>query len=113
VTVVATVNTGGGGGGYQDSKPNLSATKGNARNFTLAVPAGATNLKFNITGGTGDADIYIRRGSAPTTTKYDYRPYLNGNEETVNVAMPQSGTWYIMVRAYTTYSGVTLNVSYD
>ncbi|MBA3499928.1 MAG: pre-peptidase C-terminal domain-containing protein, partial [Deltaproteobacteria bacterium] len=113
VTLVATVTTGGGGGGYEETKPNLAATKGNSKQFTLAVPAGATNLKFSITGGTGDADLYIKRGSAPTTTSYDYRPYLNGNEENVNVAMPQSGTWYIMVRAYATYSNVTLNVSYD
>jgi PKD repeat protein len=113
VTLVATINTGGGGGGYEETKTNLSATRNNSRDFTLAVPAGATNLKFQISGGTGDADLYIRRGAPPTTSQWDYRPYLNGNNETVNVASPQSGTWYIKVRAYATYSGVTLKVSYD
>jgi PKD repeat protein len=113
VTLVATISTGGGGGGFEDTKPNLSATKGKSKDFSLAIPAGATNLKFEISGGTGDADLYIKRGSAPTTSSYDYRPYLWGNNETVNVAAPQSGTWYIMVRAYSAYSGVTLKISYD
>jgi hypothetical protein len=112
VTLVATINTGGGGGGFEDTKPNLSATKGNSKQFTFAVPAGATNLKFEISGGTGDADL-TPRGSAPTTTSYGFRPYLNGNAETVNIATPQAGTWHVMVRAYTTFSGVTLKVTYD
>ena len=113
VTLVATVNTGGGGTGYEETKPGLAATTGNSKNFSIAIPAGATNLTFEISGGTGDADIYVKRGAQPTTTSYDYRPYLDGNAESVNVAMPQAGTWYIMVRAYSTYSGVTLHVKYD
>jgi hypothetical protein len=112
VTLVATVAS-GGGGGFEDIEENLAAQQGQSRQFTVDVPAGATNLEFEISGGTGDADIYVRRGSAPTTTQYDYRPYLDGNEEKVTVAMPQAGKWYIMVRAYRTYSGVTLRVAYD
>ena len=32
----------------------------------MVVPAGATNLKFVTSGGTGDADLYVKFGSAPT-----------------------------------------------
>ncbi len=115
LTLTATVVTGGGGtgGGFESTQPNLSASTGQSTSFTLVVPAGATGLTFAITGGTGDADLYIRRGAAPTTTVYDFRPYLNGNNETVTIAAPQAGTYYINVRAYSTYAGVTLNVSYD
>ena len=113
VTLVATVVAGGGGGGFEDTEENLAATTGQSKQFTIEIPQGATNLTFQISGGTGDADLYVKRGSAPTTTSYDYRPYLDGNAETVTVAMPQAGTWYVMVRAYSTYSGVTLRVAYD
>jgi serine protease len=80
----------------------------------MAVPAGASNLVFQSSGGTGDADMYVRFGSAPGTTAgtYDCRPYLNGNNETCTFASPSSGTWYVMVRAYSTFSGVTLTGSY-
>jgi len=76
------------------------------------VPAGATSLKFAISGGTGDADIYVKYGSAPTTSSYDYRPYLNGNNETVN-ATPKAGTWYVMINGYQSFSGVSLVATYQ
>jgi hypothetical protein len=44
----------------------LAATTGNKLNYTMVVPAGATNLKFTISGGTGDADMYVKFGAAPT-----------------------------------------------
>jgi len=90
----------------------LAASTNNALNFTLAVPSGATNLSFVINGGTGDADLYVRFGSTPTLSSYDCRPFLNGNAETCSVAAPQAGTWYVMVNAFTSFSGVTLTGSY-
>lgn len=91
----------------------LSAQQGDALYFKMNVPSGATDLEFAISGGSGDADIYVRFGAIPTTTEYDYRPYKNGNEETVNVASPQSGEWHLMIRAYRTYANVTLTASYQ
>ncbi len=92
--------------------PNLSGATGSERRWTMAVPADASNLQFNIAGGSGDADLYVEFGSAPTTTSYDCRPYLNGNNETCTFATPQAGTWHVMLRGYSAYSGVTLTGSY-
>jgi serine protease len=86
----------------------LAATTGNALNYTMQVPAGSTNLSFNMSGGTGDADLYVKFGSAPTTSSYDCRPYRSGNAETCTFASPQAGTWHVMVRAYSSFSGVSL-----
>ncbi len=103
---------GGGGGTNQLDKgvpvTGLSASTGNTLNYTMAVPAGASNLSFVMSGGTGDADIYVKFGSAPTTSSYDCRPYKNGNNETCSFASPQTGTYYVMVRAYSSFSGVSL-----
>ena len=80
--------------------------------WTMIVPAGASNLKFVMAGGTGDADMYVRFGAAPTTTTYDCRPYLGGNNETCNIATAQAGTYHVMLRGYSAYSGVSLTGSY-
>ncbi len=87
---------------------NLSAATGNEANYTMEVPAGATNLSFDMSGGSGDADLYVKFGSAPTTSSYDCRPYRNGNSESCPIANAQTGTYYVMVRAFSGYSGVSL-----
>ncbi len=113
--------SGGGGGGGSTGGPltngvpvtGINATTGNTVNYTLAVPSGATDLSFAMSGGSGDADLYVKFGSAPTTSSYDCRPYLNGNNETCNISSAQSGTYYVMVRAYSSFSGVSLTGSYS
>jgi vibriolysin len=107
---------GGGGPGYPGvelTESNLSGSSGTWRHYTLNVPADATTLTFRITGGSGDADLYVKRGSQPTTTSYDCRPYKTGNEETCSFNPPTGGTYYVSIRGYTSYSGVTLTGDYD
>jgi len=79
--------------------------------YTIAVPAGKTSVVFNLSGGTGDADMYVRIGSAPTTTSYNCRPYTSGNTETCTFNAPTAGTYYVGVRAYSAYSGVSLKAT--
>ncbi|MFV2071754.1 MAG: M4 family metallopeptidase [Thermoanaerobaculales bacterium] len=90
----------------------LSGATGNEQYFVLAVPTGASDLSFQISGGSGDADLYVRSGSLPTTSAYDCRPYLNGNSETCSFASPTAGDWYVMIQAYSTYSSVSLTGSF-
>ncbi len=94
-------------------KTGLSGNSGSNVFYTMQVPQGATNLVFNITGGSGDADLYVRFGSKPTTNSYDCRPYRNGNNETCTINSVQAGTYHIMLRGYNSYSGVTLKGSYN
>lgn len=91
----------------------LSGASGSDRYFFVNVPAGASNLVMSISGGTGDADLYTKFGSKPTTSSYDCRPYKSGNAESCSVATPQAGRYYINLRGYSAYSGVTLTVSYS
>jgi hypothetical protein len=118
LSVQASWSTGGGGGGGGNVLQNgvavtgLTATTGNSVTYTMSVPSGQSSLSFAISGGTGDADLYVKRGSAPTTSSYDCRPYKTGNSETCTFSSPQSGTYYVTVRAYQTYAGVSLTGSY-
>jgi PKD repeat protein len=100
-------------GSDQLSETNLSGASGSSEYFTLNVPAGASNLVFAISGGSGDADLYVRFGSQPTTSSYDCRPYQSGNNESCPISPAQAGTYYVMVRAYSAYSGLSLNGSFD
>jgi len=102
---------GGGGGNTGGSVSNISASRNNWNYYTVDVNSQA-DMRVAINGGSGDADLYVRYGSQPTTSSWDYRPYLNGNNETVDVNNAQTGTWHIGIRAYRTYSGVTLTVSF-
>jgi hypothetical protein len=65
-----------------------------------------------MSGGTGDADMYVKFGSEPTDTVYDCRPYVSGNAETCNIATAQAGTYYVNLKAYAAFSGVSLTGSY-
>ncbi|XXF77314.1 M4 family metallopeptidase [Myxococcaceae bacterium GXIMD 01537] len=91
---------------------NQSGTKGQKAYYSVTVPEGATELTFTTTGGTGDADLYVRYGQAPTTSLYDCRPFKAGNEEVCTVAVAQAGTYYVMLNAYSNYSGVSLKVTW-
>jgi serine protease len=122
VDAYAAVQAAGGGGPGPGPEPGvltngvpvtgLSGAANAELRYTLAVPAGASNLVIQTSGGTGDADLYVQFGNAPTTQSYLCRPYLNGNNESCSVAAPSTGTYHVMVRGYTTFSGLTLVGSY-
>lgn len=102
-------DTGGGGG----SVDNLSAATGQWNRFTIDVPAGMSTFTVRISGGSGDADLYVRYGSSPTLQNWECRPYRVGNDELCTISNPQSGTWYLGVHAYQAYSGVRLEANYQ
>ena len=114
-TSSVTVSGGGGGNVLQNgvAVTGLAATTGNSLNYTMVVPAGATSLNFAISGGTGDADLYVKFGSAPTLTSYDCRPYVTGNSESCPISTAQAGTYYVMLNAYASFTGVSLVGSYS
>ncbi len=102
------------GDGLENGKGvSVSGSQGESQYFTMDVPANATNLSFSITGGSGDADLYVKAGSKPTTSSYDCRPYKDGNEEVCNITNAQAGTYHVMLNGYSNYANVTLTGRYD
>ncbi|HPC84362.1 MAG TPA: M4 family metallopeptidase [Thermoanaerobaculaceae bacterium] len=91
---------------------NLSGATGSWAYYKIVVPASQTQLVIKTYNGTGDCDLYVKRGAIPTSSSYDYRPYLSGNNETVTVSNPASGDWYIGLHGYSAYSGMSLQASY-
>lgn len=108
-----TAGSTGGGQGYDTTINDISATRNNWKYYTVDVPAGMSSFDVSTYGGSGDADLYIRFGAQPTTSAYECRPYKGGNNESCSVNSPTAGTWHIGVRAYSTFSGVSMDVSYQ
>lgn len=91
----------------------LSGSNDSQTTYFIDVPQGAINLSVVISGGTGDADLYVRHGSLPTSTTYDCRPYASDNNESCFFPTPTAGRYYILLDGWTSYSGLTLTASFD
>ena len=109
----------GGDGGTGGVEPvsgelaNLSGSQGSWKRYTWDIPAGVSSMTIRTAGGSGDADLYVRFGSQPSTSSYDCRPYESGNGEVCTFTNPNEGTRHIGIRGYSAYSGVTLSYSYQ
>ncbi|MBJ6766188.1 M4 family metallopeptidase, partial [Myxococcaceae bacterium JPH2] len=94
------------------AKTGLSGASGSNAYYCIDLPASKAST-YTLSGGTGDADMYIKFGSAPTTSSYDCRPYVSGNNETCSAAAKSAaGRMYIMLRGYTSYSNTSLKAAY-
>lgn len=95
---------------------NLSSSgaRGSGVVYRIFVPDGKTSLTVTLRGGTGDADIYVRRGTPPTATTggFTCASFNAGNDEDCVIANPARGTWYIRVDLWDPYAGATLLADY-
>lgn len=62
-----------------------------------SLTAGVYNFEMT---GTGDADLYVRIGQAPTTDNYDCRPYRAGSKESCQVELTSNAPIHVMVRGF-------------
>ncbi|MGO2127207.1 MAG: S8 family peptidase [Pseudoalteromonas prydzensis] len=116
VSLVGNLTTSGGTGEPQaggGTVSDISASAGQWKHYTLDVPAGMASFTVTTSGGSGDADLFVKFGSQPTSSSYDCRPYKNGNAETCTFSNPQAGTWHMSVNAYQTFAGLTLDAQYQ
>ena len=121
-----TIEVGSAGGGDPTAHPAAVAAAvvrgAGTQKFTPAgrvrpgaVSGGSANafanaLRISLSGGGGgqDADLYVKFGSQPTRTDFDFSSLSSTSTESVTISDPRAGTWYIMVHAFTAYSDVTL-----
>lgn len=82
--------------------------------YAIKVPAGARYLHLRTLGGTGDAMLYLKAGIAPAVDGADADATSDhaGNNEAIPISRPQSGTWYLRVRAKQAVSDLAVQGSY-
>lgn len=85
-----------------------SRARFNFRVYRVNVPAGATQLRVVMAGGTGDADIYLIPPGAIDPARAVCAPFAAGNNETCTIANPAAGTWYAYIEVWDPYAGATL-----
>jgi hypothetical protein len=82
--------------------------------YVVDVPAGMQALMISISGGTGDADLYVRYRDPVELypeEEYDCGPFLIGNDESCFLEDPPAGRYFIVLDGFEAYSGVTLLAS--
>ena len=98
--------------GNHCARSNLSATVGGPVEevrLYLRLTADASTLTLTASGGTGDADIYVRRGELPTDTIYDAASITPGNDERVTIDNAVGGDHYhVLVKPNPSFSGVQI-----
>ena len=99
----------------QDGVPqtNLADSQpGGIQYFTLTVPPGIANVAITTTGGTGNADLYVRRSALPTTAIFDAASKGGSNAERIDIPSPQGGgVFKIALVANLPFNGLTLLVT--
>ncbi len=116
-TAVATclAETGGGGGeAHDENRTNIEVGRDDVKTFGPFDVAEGSFFEVTMT-GTGDADLYVKRGAEASTSVYDCRPYTDGSNESCtrsayNAAGPAK--FWIAVNGYASTSKVSLNIKY-
>lgn len=88
-------------GGLIDETADVDANE-ELQFVTGELEAGAYTVTLSADGGdTGDADLYVKTGAAPSKTVYDCRPYVGGSAEECKVTLTAKNKIYVMVHGYT------------
>lgn len=99
----------GGGGTVRTVNDSATIAKSAWKHYGPFHVAAGTTLTAVLT-GTGDADLYARKGAAPTAGSYDCRPYRNGSNEQCSIVGP--ATVYVGVNGYAASSTFDLEITY-
>nr|WP_263858584.1 S8 family peptidase [Coralloluteibacterium stylophorae] len=91
----------------------LSGVAGTEGLYRIEVPAGMRNLNVLTYGGTGDVSVYVSRGSEPGADEHDWASTRPGTNETVRVANPEAGVYYVKVVGESLYARVNLQARYN
>jgi Fungalysin metallopeptidase (M36)/Bacterial pre-peptidase C-terminal domain/Fungalysin/Thermolysin Propeptide Motif len=88
--------------------------------YRVSVPAGTTTLQVSTSGGNGDVDVALRKGSPAVCQPfdvviadclYDKASGNDGNAESITIDNPSAGDWYIDLVGFVAYDGLRLDVS--
>jgi len=60
------------------------------------------------TTGVGDADLYVKLGAEPSQSTFDCQSHRGDSDEFCTFTSPAAGDYFVMVRAFSSYSALTL-----
>ena len=74
--------------------------KGDSKVFSINLPKNMPRFKVKLSGGTGDADLYVQYGGIPTLSSYLRKSIGRTNSEEIVVNVTQAGTYYVLISSY-------------
>ncbi|MER7760553.1 PPC domain-containing protein [Streptomyces sp. NPDC097619] len=87
-------------------RTGVKAAAGDYRYFWVDVPAGTTELKITVAGGTGNADLYYNPATWATTTAHTQSSVKTTNAETLTITNPEPGYRYFSLHAASAFDKV-------
>ena len=92
---------------------NISGGANNRKYYKIVGPTGATRLRVETEGGSGDVDLVIRWNRLPSLLEFDCGSFDNANDDGCDLPNPEPGNWYIMLfgAGDNGYSGTTLTAT--
>lgn len=107
---------GGGDNGPGDAIPlangvpmtGMSGAGGEQLVFALEVPADSLALSLRSFGGSGDVSMYVKFGEVGDADNFDAESKRPGNTESVVIARPQAGTYYVTLVGEKAFDGVSV-----
>ncbi|MFD2178183.1 M4 family metallopeptidase [Veronia pacifica] len=94
------------------SVDNLAGSTGSQSYFSIEVPEGVDRLTVKLSGGTGNADIFVNAFRKPKKDRYDCRSINSNNDEICEIDVKQPGTYFIMLDSDQGFSGASLVADY-
>ncbi len=92
----------------------LEAQAGEWVYLQFKVKPEAVSLKFEISGGEGDADLYVKQGDFPSPEDYDCCNWALGNDEACEFdgsRGPLAGVWYVGLYGREGFEDVTIKTT--
>lgn len=114
-TLLATYQAPVGGGPLDNGVPvvDLGGPAGSEGLFVITLPEGVADLEVTLSGGSGDADLYLRHGAPPDRFTYDCPSRQPSSTESCVVDRPEPGPWYVLVYGFSDFSSVTLEARWS
>lgn len=105
--------SGSSGNVLDDGAPvSISGGSGSHTYFTVDVPAGTSSLNLQLSGGSGNPNLYVKLGSTVSGNSYDCRSINSTSSDHCTITSPQAGSYAVMIYGNTAYSNVSLEADY-
>ncbi|MGO4552355.1 S8 family peptidase [Lysobacter sp. 2RAF19] len=92
---------------------HIHAMQAQSRHFIVDVPEGASRLTLRSYGGTGDADLYVRRDGHASPAMHDVHSVRPGNNGIVVIDAPAAGAYYVAAHGAKGFSGMQLRATVE